>query len=187
MAMLERVTKTTRLHNGHTFLEHPDYFHDVGEPYVIYRDRGGWHPNEQVVRDTVITEGEGVGGFIMLLFAVLMGIILGVIMAIVSQPTDATDASTAMNNPPVTTIQQQQHPCNTAFGELFMGKQGYEVQTLQQMLNKALNRSLVTNGVFQAETEDVVRKFQSAYDLKVDGIVGEHTWKALKHAYGCTR
>ncbi len=65
---------------------------------------------------------------------------------------------------------------------LSVGACGEEVQLLQNALNKiresypALPLIKNTNGIFDADTEASVRKFQSVFNLPVTGIVNFATW-----------
>ncbi len=73
------------------------------------------------------------------------------------------------------------------------GATGDYVTVLQNMLNRisrnypAIPR-IPEDGVFGGQTEEAVRKFQSIFDLAVDGIVGQATWYKLVQLYvGVTR
>lgn len=60
-------------------------------------------------------------------------------------------------------------------------KPGYRnevVRTLQYLL-RARGFQVNTDGVFGAQTQRAVAKFQRAHGLAADGVVGEQTWKAL--------
>ena len=59
------------------------------------------------------------------------------------------------------------------------GSKGANVVKLQKALNEALGTKLVTDGLFGGKTEAAVKRYQEANGLKVDGIVGEKTWKEL--------
>jgi len=54
-----------------------------------------------------------------------------------------------------------------------LGDSGFEVIRLQEIL------SIKADGYFGPITEDAVIEFQKQHNLKVDGIVGQATWKAL--------
>lgn len=56
---------------------------------------------------------------------------------------------------------------------LKLGSKGEEVKTLQQCLNIAVD------GSFGPKTEQAVKAFQQKNHLKVDGIVGDSTWRLL--------
>lgn len=61
------------------------------------------------------------------------------------------------------------------------GNYGNDVRKLQRELNGfhfKVGRGLVT-GYFGAKTQDAVRRFQSAFGIAVDGLVGPNTYKAL--------
>jgi hypothetical protein len=62
------------------------------------------------------------------------------------------------------------------------GDQGTEVQTLQQKLTSAGYPLNPIDGKFGPDTDSAVRSFQGAKKLKVDGVVGPATWKALESA-----
>lgn len=64
------------------------------------------------------------------------------------------------------------------------GASGTSVQQIQQALNIVGQEYtgipvLVEDGVFGAETERAVRRFQQLFGLDVDGIVGVNTWNKL--------
>ncbi len=58
------------------------------------------------------------------------------------------------------------------------GDHGHPVRTLQDLL-KARGYPVGGDGIFGPLTEDVVRRFQRAKGLDVDGVVGPLTWAAL--------
>ncbi len=69
------------------------------------------------------------------------------------------------------------------------GSSGNAVRTIQQQLNRirvnypsipAINR---VDGIFGAETEAAVRRFQEIFDLTRDGIVGKSTWYRISYIY----
>lgn len=62
------------------------------------------------------------------------------------------------------------------------GASGRTVKRLQGLLlshNPALGSVSWIDGAFGPATEDGVKRFQRAYDLAVDGIVGQQTWTKL--------
>ena len=69
------------------------------------------------------------------------------------------------------------------------GTTGPSVVTVQVMLNRisqnypAIPKVSGVDGIFGAQTEAAVRKFQEVFDLTVDGIVGRATWYALVRYY----
>ena len=69
------------------------------------------------------------------------------------------------------------------------GTSGPSVVTLQVMLNRisqsypAIPKIAQVDGIFGAQTEAAVRKFQEIFNLSVDGIVGRATWYALVRYY----
>ena len=69
------------------------------------------------------------------------------------------------------------------------GTTGPSVVTVQVMLNRisqnypAIPKVSGVDGIFGAQTEAAVRKFQEVFDLAVDGIVGRATWYALVRYY----
>lgn len=88
-----------------------------------------------------------------------------------------------VNNAPVQEITMS-YP-----GVLRRGTTGPSVVTLQIMLNRisqsypAIPKISQVDGIFGAQTEAAVRKFQEVFDLSVDGIVGRATWYALVRYY----
>ncbi len=69
------------------------------------------------------------------------------------------------------------------------GTTGPGVVTIQTELNRisqsypAIPKISPVDGIFGAQTEAAVRKFQEIFDLDVDGIVGRGTWYALVRIY----
>lgn len=69
------------------------------------------------------------------------------------------------------------------------GTSGPSVVTVQVMLNRisqnypAIPKISSVDGIFGAQTEASVRKFQEIFNLTVDGIVGRATWYALVRYY----
>lgn len=60
-----------------------------------------------------------------------------------------------------------------------VGSQGEDVEVVQRRLTKLDFDPGPIDGVFGNRTDAAVRRFQSARDLEVDGIVGPQTWEAL--------
>lgn len=73
------------------------------------------------------------------------------------------------------------------------GSVGEDVRTVQRVLNRigmnfpAIPRIENPNGVFDLPTEEAVRAFQNAFNLQVDGIVGQATWYKLKSVWAGVR
>ncbi len=69
------------------------------------------------------------------------------------------------------------------------GTSGPGVVTIQVELNRisqsypAIPKISPVDGIFGAQTEAAVRKFQEIFDLDVDGVVGRATWYALVRLY----
>jgi hypothetical protein len=53
-----------------------------------------------------------------------------------------------------------------------------------QKLLKGLNMSSVVNGKYGKWTRTAVRRFQGKHGMKIDGVVGPATWRALRKASG---
>ncbi len=68
---------------------------------------------------------------------------------------------------------------NETMPELQKGSKGTSVEKLQGLLNADLNIALKKDGDFGKRTKSAVKLYQKKYKLKVDGIVGTHTWAAL--------
>ena len=66
---------------------------------------------------------------------------------------------------------------------LKLGDEGIHVNDLQSMLwiLGYLNKEYITS-VFDFPTEHAVKTFQSAWGLRIDGIVGPETWATLEVA-----
>ena len=69
------------------------------------------------------------------------------------------------------------------------GTSGPSVVAAQIMLNRisqnypAIPKISMVDGIFGAQTEAAVRKFQEIFNLSVDGIIGRATWYALVRYY----
>jgi len=65
---------------------------------------------------------------------------------------------------------------------LHIGRRGGEVTQLQNLLNKKLTPTprIKEDGVFGPNTDKLLKKFQAANNLGIDGIAGPKTWAALK-------
>ena len=69
------------------------------------------------------------------------------------------------------------------------GTTGPSVVTIQVALNRisqsypAIPKISPVDGIFGAQTEATVRKFQEVFNLSVDGIVGRATWYAIVRLY----
>ena len=69
------------------------------------------------------------------------------------------------------------------------GTSGPSVVAIQVSLNRisqsypAIPKISSVDGIFGAQTEAAVRKFQEVFDLDVDGIVGRATWYAIVRLY----
>lgn len=59
------------------------------------------------------------------------------------------------------------------------GSRGNFVYLLQFILNEEQGENLSVDGIFGANTENAVRRFQQENSLTVDGVVGPNTWKTL--------
>lgn len=76
---------------------------------------------------------------------------------------------------------------------LRLGEYREEVRTIQRQLNRisddypAIPKIPVTNGVFNVQTEDAVKKFQEIFNLTVDGVVGKATWYKIKSIYNSVK
>lgn len=72
---------------------------------------------------------------------------------------------------------------------LRLGSVGENVRVIQRQLNRiadnypAIPKISETNGLFNLETQNAVKKFQSIFNLTSDGIVGKSTWYKIKSIY----
>ena len=72
---------------------------------------------------------------------------------------------------------------------LRLGSVGENVRIIKRQLNRiadnypAIPRIPDINGYFDKATEDAVRKFQSIFNLTVDGVIGKATWYKIKSIY----
>jgi peptidoglycan hydrolase-like protein with peptidoglycan-binding domain len=62
---------------------------------------------------------------------------------------------------------------------LKVGMTGLDVELAQAKLFVAVGGEVPPDNVFEAKTEDMVRRFQAQKGLGVDGQIGGHTWAAL--------
>jgi peptidoglycan hydrolase-like protein with peptidoglycan-binding domain len=74
--------------------------------------------------------------------------------------------------------------------ELYVGSHGKHVKASQQALRDSYYYFGGLDGIFGAKTEEAVRDFQAEHLLKIDGIIGMHTWNELSkldsHAFRCS-
>lgn len=69
--------------------------------------------------------------------------------------------------------------CTVTLPVLKTGSRGGHVKTLQHLLKVYGGYDIGADGVFGSYTDSVVRKYQQARKLTVDGIVGAQTWGML--------
>lgn len=69
---------------------------------------------------------------------------------------------------------------NRNWPTLKLYSKGEWVKVLQALLNAKRNANLEIDGDYGVLTYSAVNKFQAAYGLERDGIVGNETWKELK-------
>lgn len=73
-------------------------------------------------------------------------------------------------------------------GEISLGSQGIEVQSVQYFLNvvaafyNTIPRIAIT-GIYDQATDEAVRAYQQAFGLEVDGIMDRETWNLLYDTY----
>ena len=73
------------------------------------------------------------------------------------------------------------------------GSFGDDVLTIKRELNRismnypAIPKIEYLTGVFDADTEEAVKKFQEIFNLTVDGIVGKATWYKIKQIYSAVK
>lgn len=73
------------------------------------------------------------------------------------------------------------------------GSSGNDVRTLQIRLNRisanfpAIPKIVLTDGIFDNDTEEAVREFQRVFGLGVDGIVGKSTWYTVQNIYNSVK
>lgn len=72
-----------------------------------------------------------------------------------------------------------------ADSQLQLGLRGPEVVLVQDYLARLGYLPSRVDGIFGAQTRDAVMRFQSEHGIKVDGIVGQETWKLLRQEVGC--
>lgn len=76
---------------------------------------------------------------------------------------------------------------------LRLGDVGEEVRNIQRQLNRiarnypAIGGPLDLDGIYGAETEAAVRRFQQIFNLTADGIVGKATWYQIKAIYNAVK
>lgn len=72
---------------------------------------------------------------------------------------------------------------------LRLGSAGNDVALIQSRLNRISNNYpsipniYPINGIFNAETEEAVERFQEIFNLTVDGVVGKATWYRIQYIY----
>ena len=73
------------------------------------------------------------------------------------------------------------------------GSIGEDVRTLQRQLNRvsrnypSIRPELALDGYFGANTEQTVKKFQTTFNLDVDGVVGKATWYKVKAIFNAVK
>ena len=76
---------------------------------------------------------------------------------------------------------------------LSAGSSGNDVRTLQIRLNRisanfpAIPKIVLTDGIFDTDTDEAVREFQRIFGLDVDGIVGKSTWYTVQNIYNSVK
>ena len=72
---------------------------------------------------------------------------------------------------------------------LRQGDAGNSVQQMQMRLNRisrnypAIPKIANPNGIFGADTDEAVRKFQQIFGLSPDGVIGKETWYRIAYIY----
>lgn len=74
-------------------------------------------------------------------------------------------------------------PQALAYSTVRNGSSGSDVRTLQTMLNKVSNAGLTVDGVFGSNTQNALKRYQTANGLTADGICGSQTWAKLSSQY----
>ncbi|MDO4568676.1 MAG: peptidoglycan-binding protein [Clostridia bacterium] len=79
-------------------------------------------------------------------------------------------------------------PVESYPGVLRRGDRGYQVEVLQTMINRISQSypaipKLNADGIFGANTEAAVKKYQQIFNLTQDGIVGRATWYSMARLY----
>lgn len=123
----------------------------------------------------------------------------------ISQDVDLSISTTGYSVDPhkgMKTINSAQFPANTGiikgtaptwnapaatYGNLLngtrllrWGSRGGDVAELQILLNRLVGTNLVTDGIWGRKTHTAVSTFQTEYNLKIDGIVGNQTRQFLR-------
>lgn len=70
-----------------------------------------------------------------------------------------------------------------SYKTLRSGDRGEETELMQTMLNAVMDANIKIDGKFGPETLALLKQFQRAYGLTVDGVCGSKTWKKLISAY----
>ena len=76
---------------------------------------------------------------------------------------------------------------------LRLGLSGPLVQLVQRRLNRisrnypAIPKIYPSDGIFDAKTEEAVKKFQEVFNLSQDGIVGSGTWYRIQTVYNSVK
>lgn len=92
--------------------------------------------------------------------------------------TSDTSTSTSNKIPTVSTTVVQK-VISVQLVQLSKGAEGAAVKTLQTLLNARGFNCGIVDGEFGNDTETALKNFQKSVGLKVDGICGINTWKAL--------
>ncbi len=70
-----------------------------------------------------------------------------------------------------------------SYKTLRYGARGEETELMQTMLNAVMDADIKIDGKFGSDTLALLKQFQKAYGLTVDGVCGSKTWKKLIAAY----
>ncbi len=76
---------------------------------------------------------------------------------------------------------------------LGFGSIGNSVQQIQIRLNRisknypAIPKIFPVNGIFDTSTENAVRAYQRAFDIREDGLVGKETWYSIQRTYSAVK
>lgn len=146
------------------------------------------------VRDGTASEAVLRRRRLLAIVVVVAAILIAIIVAVIAanggsggspDTTVATPVTPQTTTEAATTTSSQPAPAEVtvpASGPLSAGDSGAAVKTLQQALKQLGLYDAAVDGDFGQGTTDAVIAFQTAHNLKPDGIVGEETATAINDA-----
>lgn len=93
----------------------------------------------------------------------------------------------------VTGVPVQNRPLSAPLVTLTKGDTGRDIELIQRRLNRisanypGIPKIYPTDGFFDENTENAVKKFQEVFNLTPDGLVGRSTWNSIQQVYSAVK